>query len=74
MCQPHQGATNAAVSNVTGFDVFRQLTSSVEVRHLNTAAGAVVITFLFVQFRALLRSIVWPEVQRSAQRQIILNF
>lgn len=67
MCQPQNG-DSATASNVTGLDVFKQLTGQVEVWQLNTAAVTVVLTFIFVQFRALIRSILWPELKRGAQR------
>lgn len=66
MCQPQNPSISSSPTNSTGFG----FANSIQTWHLNSAAFTVVATFIFVQFRALLRSILTQNAQRMVRASI----
>nr|CAD2193040.1 unnamed protein product [Meloidogyne enterolobii] len=66
MCQPQHPSVSSPPTNSSS----TSFVNSIQTWHLNSAAFTVVATFIFVQFRALLRSFLTRNAQRMVRASI----
>lgn len=66
MCQPQHPSVSSTPTNSSS----TSFVNSIQTWHLNSAAFTVVATFIFVQFRALLRSFLTRNAQRMVRASI----